>query len=92
MRCVIAVVLFFPLYFGSCKALQEVSRQIALSNGHSPSVSRVAAAKIVTKYHPVVMVLVALFDIFAVSLPWLMVKMNDHFERRNFAEQEHYFR
>ncbi len=88
MRCLIGFVMFVVLYFGSCKALEEASRQMALSNGHSPSVSRVAASKVVTKYHSVVAVVVGLFVLFACCLPTIMVKLNDHFERRNYAEQE----
>jgi hypothetical protein len=88
MRCVIGVVLFVVLYFGSCKLLGEIvsARSSANNPRQSQKAARSAGAKAVTKYHALVAVGAGAVSLLACSLPWLIGKMQ---QRDDWAAYAH---
>ena len=90
MRCVIGVVLFLVLYFGSCKLLGEITSARAIANNprQSQRASRAAGAKVVTKYHALVAVGAGVVTIFACSLPWLLARMSRRNEWADYAREQ----
>lgn len=65
MRCLVGLVLFVALYFGSCTLLQKIVYKTS---------GRAAAAEVLRKYHALVAVGVGVFTIFCCSVPTLLAK------------------
>src|SRR5687768_20711 len=74
MRCIIGLVLFLVLYFGTCSQLDDIVAGVLQLN--DPNYSRAAAmsvgAGVVKKYHAVVAVVVGLVTLLGCALPSLL--------------------
>lgn len=79
MRCIVGIVLFLVLYFGSCNLLGEIVRTVAIRNNpqHSVSVGRAAQANALRKYHALVAVGAGAVTILGCSLPTLLMRKTE---------------
>ncbi len=82
MRCIVGLVLFLFLYFGSCKLLREIAGAMAVANdpAHSQRVGRAVGARAVKKYHALVAVGAGAVAFLSFSLPVLLVRSSERNE------------
>jgi hypothetical protein len=80
MRCVVGVLLFVVLYFGSCMVLKEA---VTVRSG------KAAAARVLKTYHAPVAVAAGIVAIVGCTLPTLLMRMS---ERSAWREYEDYQR
>lgn len=79
MRCVVGLVLFLVLYFGSCKMLKEA---VTLRSG------KAAATRVLKTYHAPVAVVAGLVAIVGCSLPTLLMRMSERSEWREYDDYQ----
>ncbi len=89
MRCVIGVVLFVVLYFGSCAALREITiaRTVANSPTHSRRVGERVAYRTLKKYHALVAVAAGLVALGGCALPTLLTRWSQRAQFGEFADE-----
>ncbi len=88
MRCIVGVVLFGVLYFGSCALLGEIVRARAVTNHplHSQKVGTKTRARVLKKYHALVAVGAGVVTIVGCSLPSVLLRMSERSEWRQYKE------
>ncbi len=90
MRCVIGIVLFIVLYFGSCNLLGEVvrARTLAIDPAHSQPLAQQARAEALRVWHAPLAVTAGLMVIAVCSLPTVLTRMNERSESERLAAME----
>jgi hypothetical protein len=89
MRCVIGLVVFLVLYFGSLKLLSEFSTAIALRNdpGMSQRTARAIGNRTMQKYHAILMAGSLVIAIGGCALPTILLKRNERANWEQFGEE-----
>ena len=79
MRCVIGLVLFVVLYFGSCHVTGEVIGAWTLHNqqGYSATGARELGSQFVGKYHALIAVGAGMVTLLACSLPTMLLRKSE---------------
>jgi hypothetical protein len=90
MRCVIGIVLFIVLYFGSCNLLGEVVKARALANdpARSERLAQRARYQFLQNWHAALATGAGLVAISACALPSVLVRMNELAERNRLDAME----
>jgi hypothetical protein len=90
MRCVIGIVLFIVLYFGSCNLLGEVVRARALANdpAHSQRLAQRARHEALRVWHAPLAVGAGIVAIAVCALPTVLTRMNERAESERLAAME----
>ena len=79
MRCVVGLVLFIVLYFGSCRVLSEA---VTVRHG------KATAQRVLKTWHAPIAVAVGLITITGCTLPWLLMRMNERNKWREFEDYQ----
>jgi hypothetical protein len=89
MRCLVGLVLFLVLYFGSCRVIGEVVAAMTLRSGqgYSRRGAELAAFEFVHTYHALIAVGAGALTLLACSLPTLLLKMGQREEWQYYAER-----
>lgn len=87
MRCIIGIVLFIVLYFGSCNLLGEIVRVRTLASdpAHSQRLAQKARHEFLRVWHAPLAVGAGLVAIGVCALPSVLVRMNERAESDRLA-------
>ena len=88
MRCIIGLVLFLVLYFGSLKVLGEISTAVAMRNDPGMSQRRRAIGnRTMSKYHAILAAGSLVIAIGGCALPTILLKRNERANWEQFGEE-----
>jgi len=90
MRCVIGIVLFIVLYFGSLNVVGEIVKARALANdpAHSQRLAQRARHEALRKWHAALAVGAGVVAITVCALPTVLARMNERTESERLAAMQ----